>query len=41
VGKDKVKLEELQKILADFLKDTEAVMPTKNENFKGGENFRW
>ena len=41
VGKDKVKLEELQKILANFLKDTEAVMPTKNENFKGGENFRW
>jgi arylsulfatase A-like enzyme len=40
-GKEKVKLEELQSILNKYLKDTKAVMPTKNENFKGGENFRW
>jgi len=40
-GKEKVKLEELQNTLDESLKDTKAVLPTKNENFKGGENFRW
>lgn len=39
--KNKAKLGELQKILDQYIEDTKATLPTKNENFKGGENFRW
>lgn len=35
------KRDELGKILDGYLKETEAVMPRKNEYFKGGEDFRW
>jgi arylsulfatase A-like enzyme len=41
VDKEKEKLAELQQLLEDHLKETEAVLPRENKNFKGGDNFRW
>ena len=39
--KEKVKVERLLRILDEHLAETKAVLPTKNENFKGGEDFKW
>ena len=38
---EKAKTQELLTILEKYMEETKAVLPTKNENFKGGKNFRW
>ena len=37
----KAKTQELQAILEKYIEETKAVLPTENENFQGGKNFRW
>ncbi len=39
--KETEKIAELKKFMEQKIKETEASMPTKNENFKGGKNYKW
>ncbi len=41
VDKEVGKRDELKRVLDVFMKDTDAVLPSRYEEFRGGEGFRW